>query len=181
MWQTLSSRLIYENPWIKVREDKVIAPTGAEGIYSVVESTTALGIVAVTKADNGEPGVVMVGQHRYPLDCYSIEIPEGGKKVDETPEEGITRELLEETGYFPHSLTRLGGLIHTSNCFTSEEGILFFSDNLEYRGQQGEDETERIDTKVYPISEIKKMLSDGTITDAMSIVGLYRAISVYNL
>ena len=35
-WTTLGSRLVYENPWIKVREDQVLRPDGLPGIYGVV-------------------------------------------------------------------------------------------------------------------------------------------------
>ena len=36
-WTTLSRRLVYENPWIRVREDQVLRPDGQPGIYGVVE------------------------------------------------------------------------------------------------------------------------------------------------
>ena len=31
-WKTLSSRVVYTNPWITVREDQVIRPDGAPGV-----------------------------------------------------------------------------------------------------------------------------------------------------
>ena len=45
-WRRLSSRPIYGNPWIKVREDQVIRPDGNPGIYGVVEfQNRAIGVV----------------------------------------------------------------------------------------------------------------------------------------
>ncbi len=71
-WLTLSSRKIYDNSWISVREDAVIRPDGQEGIYGVVSfKNIAVGILAVEDGD-----IYLVGQHRYPLDEYSWEIPE---------------------------------------------------------------------------------------------------------
>ena len=48
-WKTLSSKIIYSNPWIRVREDQVITPKGDAGIYGVIEAKPAIGIVALTE------------------------------------------------------------------------------------------------------------------------------------
>ena len=83
-WTTLSSRLVYENPWIRVREDQVLRPDGQPGIYGVVEfKNRAVGVLPV----DDEGCIWLVGQHRYPLNSYSWEIPEGGSPQSETPEE----------------------------------------------------------------------------------------------
>ena len=74
-WQTLGSRQVYVNPWIRVREDHVIRADGSPGIYGVVEfQNYALGVVPVSE----EGDTWLVGQWRYPLGLYSWEIPEGG-------------------------------------------------------------------------------------------------------
>ena len=94
-WTTLSSRLMYENPWIRVREDQVLRPDGQPGIYGVVEfKNRAVGVLPV----DDEGCIWLVGQHRYPLNSYSWEIPEGGSPQTEPPEETAQRELKEETG-----------------------------------------------------------------------------------
>ncbi|HEY2155391.1 MAG TPA: DNA mismatch repair protein MutT, partial [Isosphaeraceae bacterium] len=73
-WTTLGSRAIYENPWISVREDRVIRPDGKEGIYGVVHfRTRAIGVLPVDEQGR----VWIVGQYRYTLGRYSWEIPEG--------------------------------------------------------------------------------------------------------
>lgn len=48
-WQRRGSRLVYSNPWITVREDDVITPGGTQGIYGVVETRIATGVVALTE------------------------------------------------------------------------------------------------------------------------------------
>jgi hypothetical protein len=72
-WKKLSSKTVYRNPWITVREDQVITPGGHPGIYGVVETRVATGVVALTDDQH----IFLVGQYRYPLDVYSWEIPEG--------------------------------------------------------------------------------------------------------
>ena len=87
-WTTLSSRLVYENPWIRVREDQVLRPDGQPGIYGVVEfKNRAVGVLPV----DDEGCIWLVGQHRYPLNSYSWEIPEGGSPQSETPKETAPR------------------------------------------------------------------------------------------
>ena len=71
-WRTLDRRPVYDNPWIAVREDRVIRPDGSSGIYGVVHfKNRAIGVLPVE--DDGS--VWLVGQYRYPLDRYSWEIP----------------------------------------------------------------------------------------------------------
>ncbi len=81
-WQKLSTREIYENPWIKVREDQIINPSGGKGIYGVVSmKNKAIGIIPIDK--NGF--TYLVGQYRYTLEDYSWEIPEGGGPIGIDP------------------------------------------------------------------------------------------------
>lgn len=50
-WKTISTKTIYENSWLRLREDKVIRPDGKDGIYSVVEIRPSIGVVAVNEKD----------------------------------------------------------------------------------------------------------------------------------
>ncbi|HXA02554.1 MAG TPA: NUDIX hydrolase, partial [Cytophagaceae bacterium] len=116
-WKTLSTKEIYDNPWIHVREDQVINPAGGNGIYGVVSfKNIAIGIVPV---DN-EGFTYLVGQFRYALEEYSWEIPEGGglKGIDIL--DSAKRELKEETGLSANRWTNICR-IHTSNSVCDEE------------------------------------------------------------
>ena len=120
-WKTLSSRPIYENPWLRLREDQVIRPDGKEGIYGVVDTRLAVGVIALTP----EKEIFIVGQWRYPLNRYSWEIIEGGGDPNEDGLVTAKRELKEEAGLVAETWRTLGGEVHLSNCFSSERAVFF--------------------------------------------------------
>lgn len=168
-WKTLSTRLVYENSWIRLREDQVITPAGAPGIYSVVEVKPALGIVALTE----DLQTYLVGQYRYPLGVYSWEIPEGGGKVGESLIETARRELKEETGLEAETWTLLGDF-YTSNCIMNEVATIYMAENL-HQGQSKPDDTEELTIKLVPFKQAYQMVLDGEIKDSMAIFGLLQA------
>lgn len=167
-WKTLSTRLIYQNPWIRLREDEVITPAGKSGIYGVVETKPAIGIIPLSD----DLHTYLVGQFRYTLNTYSWEIPEGGGKDGEDTREGAKRELLEETGLQAGKWTFLGTL-YTSNSFTDEVGYLYLAEYLQ-QGLAQPDHTEELQIKRLPFLEAWQMVLDGEIKDSLAIIGLMR-------
>lgn len=166
-WQTLSTRLIYQNEWIKVREDQVTRPDGNKGIYGVVETRTATGVVALSKAKE----VYLVGQYRYPTECYSWEIIEGGAEKGQDPLEAAKRELKEEAGLEASSWELLTGDIQLSNCFSSELGYIYVAQGI-IEGEADPDPTEVLTIRKLPLEEAIAMVNRGEITDAISMIGL---------
>lgn len=168
-WTTLSSRPIYANPWIEVREDQVLRPDGQPGIYGVVHfRNKAVGVLPVD--DDGH--VWLVGQHRYPLNAYSWEIPEGGGHGDEDPEQTARRELLEETGFTADRLEFLGRS-HLSNSVSDELAYLYRATGLT-PGESQPEGTEQILVRRFDWATAWKMVEDGVITDSMSVIALLR-------
>src|SRR3954469_9147964 len=94
-WRRRTRREVYANAWITVWHDEVDRPDGSDGIYGIVHfANLAVGAVVLDDEDR----VLLVGQHRYALDAWSWEIPEGGVPQEESAEDGARRELREETG-----------------------------------------------------------------------------------
>ena len=85
----------------------------------------AVGVVVLDEAER----VLLVGQHRYTLDAYSWEIPEGGVPFDEDLLDGAKRELREETG-FEAAEWRLLFRFSMSNSVTDEVGAIFLATGL---------------------------------------------------
>jgi ADP-ribose pyrophosphatase len=173
-WITKHSKIIYHNKWIKLREDQVLTPAGTDGIYSVVETPPAIGIVPVTE----DLQTYLVGQYRYPLKTYSWEIPEGGGHPGETPLEGAKRELLEETGLRASEWIALNTL-YTSNCFTNEIGHIFLARELHQNLPQPE-HTEQLQIKKVPFLEAYRMVQEFEIKDAIAIIGIMRVYQWLN-
>jgi 8-oxo-dGDP phosphatase len=172
-WTTLSSQRIYSNPWISVREDRVITPGGTEGIYGVVEPRgIAIGVLALhSDAIDKDLQITLVGQYRYPLNCYSWEIVEGAGEPGEDPVIGAQRELLEETGLTANVWEPLGGEFHLSNSFTNEVARLFVARDLS-QGSAMPEVTEELAVKRVSLQEAERMVLNGEITDSLSVIGI---------
>lgn len=172
-WKTLNSRKVYDNPWIAVREDEVINPSGGNGIYGVVEfKNQAIAIVPVDEEGN----TWLVGQYRYPLQRYSWEVPMGGQPVGEDPESGARRELKEETGLKAAKLTEILR-VDLSNCVSNEIGIAYLAEGLEV-GEPDFDDTEDLQIRKVPLTEAIAMAQDGRITDCFTVASLLRVSSL---
>ncbi len=175
-WETLSSKFVYENAWIQVREDAVLNPAGKEGIYGTLHfKNKALGIVPV----DAHGYTWLVGQYRYPLNEYSWEIPMGGGKIDTDILESAKRELWEETG-ITASEWRKVARVHTSNSVTDEEGFVFLAQNLAF-GQSAPEETEVLQIRKVLLSEAVEMCMRDEITDSISVIGLMKVAKLLGL
>ncbi len=162
----------YANPWIEVFHDEVDRPDGSPGVYGVVHfRNAAVGVVAV----DDEGRLLLVGQHRYPLDEYSWEIPEGGVPLEESLEAGARRELREETGYEAAAWRPLSRL-SISNSVTDEVGALFLATDLR-SGTASPDPTEDLALRWATLDEVLADIAAGRIHDLLTIagVGLYAA------
>ena len=169
-WKTLSTEDVYDNPWIKLEEHQVINPGGGRGIYGKVHfKNTAIGIIALDKDDN----IWLVGQHRYPLNEWSWEIPEGGGPKGTEVLESAKRELKEETGLVAEKWTIIQRA-HLSNSVSDEEGFIFLAEELT-AGDMEQEDTEA-DMKVWklPFREALQLVLDGKITDSLSVMGILK-------
>jgi ADP-ribose pyrophosphatase len=166
-WKTLSSREIYENPWMHLREDVAEMPNGRTTIYGVVTFGNCVGVVPFVDEDH----VLLVRQYRYvQAEDHRWEIPTGGVYEGESLEEAAQRELAEEVGYVAENLVHVNSY-YTSKCVCDETAHLYVGKELT-PAQAAPDETEFLETRVFAFDEALRMVLEGEIMDSMSVIGL---------
>jgi ADP-ribose pyrophosphatase len=169
-WKTVSGDIKYDNPWIQLREDRVIRPDGNPGIYGVVHfKNRAIGVLPID--DDG--CTYLIGQWRYALGQYSWELPEGGGPLTEHPLDAAKRELLEETGFRANHWRELFRM-HLSNSVTDEEAIIYLATGLE-AGMATPEETEVLELKRVHLTEALELVLRGEITDSITVAAVLRA------
>jgi 8-oxo-dGTP pyrophosphatase MutT (NUDIX family) len=174
-WTVVSRSEAYDNRWIRVTHHEVLTPAGQTGIYGTVHfKNWAVGIVPVD--DQGY--TYLVGQYRFPLDRYSWEIPEGGGAIGVDPKESAARELKEETGL---SATNWHQLLQCdlSNSVSDESATAFLAWGLS-EGVASPDPTEQLVLRRLPLTEVFRMVADGEIQDALSVISL-QAVQLLHL
>lgn len=169
--RTLSSREIYRNPWLSMREDKIERSNGVAGIYSVVDKDDCALIIPI----EGDT-IYLIEQFRYTIQERALELPQGGwESPDVDPEELARGELREETGLIAASMTYLGTL-WIAYGFARQKQHIFLATGLTHASTDPDPEEHDLVLKTATIAEFEAMLLDGTIQDASTIAawGLYR-------
>jgi ADP-ribose pyrophosphatase len=168
-WRTRSTREIYANPWMRVREDIAELPDGRTTLYGVVEVAPAVGVLPFLD----DRTVVLVGQYRYVARSFYWEMPTGGMKAGETEEGAALRELAEEAGYEASRLAKLC-TFSSSKSICNEVAHLYRADGLRAVEQRADD-TEFIETRAFPFDEVLRMVERSEIVDAMTVIAVLHA------
>ena len=169
-WAVETETAVYDNAWISVADCRVIRPDGAPGQYGVVHfKNIAVGVLPLL--DDGT--VPLVGQHRFPHDAYSWEVPEGGGPVGADPRLAAERELAEETGYRARHWLEMAAF-DLSNSVTDERAVCFLAWGLE-AGTPDPDGDEMLAHRLVRFSELHEMVLKGDIRDSMTIIMVLKA------
>ena len=166
-WPVKQTRIAYENPWIRVREDSVVRPDGTEGIYGVVETGGAAFVVAVDDAQR----VALVRLDRHTTGD-SLEVPAGGLD-DDAPLSAAKRELREEAGLRAATWTPLATL-NGLNGVAGAKHHIYRATDLDPADDAGADQREEgiLGLEWVDFDEALAMCGDGRITDAETVSSL---------
>ena len=174
-WTVRSSEVAYDNPWLQIEHSDVVRPDGGDGAYGVVRfKNIAIGVLPLF--DDGT--VPLVGQHRFPLDAYSWELPEGGGALDTDPLESAKRELEEETGFSAGTWSLLGEA-DLSNSVTDERCQMFLAWDL-IPGKAHPEPTEVLSQDRVSFANLVDRCLSGDIRDALTQMMTLTALVKFN-
>ena len=166
----LTSREVYRNHWMRVREDEILRSNGKKGIYGVVEKDDAAIILPI---DNGR--VWLVEQFRYTIQERALELPQGGWEMEvEHPEELARGELKEEMGLDAADMTYLGTL-WIAYGFTRQKQHVFLATGLTHTDKDPDPEEHDLVIRSIPVEEFERLMLSGAVRDncTLSAWGLY--------
>jgi 8-oxo-dGTP pyrophosphatase MutT (NUDIX family) len=167
---TLSSREVYRNHWMRVREDEILRSNGERGIYGVIDKDDSAIILPI---DRGR--VWLVEQFRYAVQERALELPQGGwEQAAVNPEELARGGLKEETGLEAAEMICLGWL-WIAYGFTRQRQHVYLATGLTESERKPDAEEHDLVVRSVAVDEFERMMRTGEIRDncTLSAWGLY--------
>lgn len=163
--EMLESKVVYANKWMSVREDKVRRPSGAEGIYGVVDKHDFAVILPI------EDGYIhLVEQYRYPVEGRYWEVPQGSWDDDAGADHLslAAGELKEETGLVAGRMAYVGHQF-LAYGFSSQGYHIYLATEFTETSRKLDEEEEGFISKRFSIEEFEAMIIAGEIKDATTV------------
>jgi len=160
--ETLASKVVYQNKWLTLREDKIRRASGNEGIYGVVEKPDFAIILPI----DGDM-VYLVEQYRYTVSQRLLEFPQGAweDNPDADPSVLAAGELKEETGFTAAEMHYVG-FQYLAYGFCNQGYHIYVAQGLSKGEQQLDVEEEDLKIVPLPLSQLEAMIKSGEIKDA---------------
>ena len=167
--ETLSSRIVYQNRWMSVREDAIRRQDGSHGIYGVVEKTDFAAIVPVEP----DGSIHLVEQYRYPVGGRFWEVPQGSweSNPEADPLTVAQGELREETGLQAADMAKLGYLFEGYG-YSNQGCHIFLARQLTQQARDLDHEEQGLICRRFPACEVMAMIASGQIRDAITVAAI---------
>ena len=162
--QTLTSRRIYSNPWISVREDRLLWSDGTESLYGLIDMVDGVTVAAMTH----DHDVALVREYRPATGVFSLELISGAIDPGEDPFSAAKRELIEEVGG-RSSRWQEAGSIDPFTALVNSRSHLFAAWDVEFGTGAGH-AGEVLDVQFVPLADAVAMAVDRRISHGPSIV-----------
>jgi ADP-ribose pyrophosphatase len=172
-WKIISSKSVYSDYFINLYED-TLDVNGKEKIYIRGVRKDYSTVVPFISSDE----ILIIKSYRHIVDSVEIEVPSGYIDEGESAKQAAVRELGEETGYSAKDVISIGSYTLDYSMF-EQKGNIFIAYGLSKEQEQSLGVMERIETETMKVKEIEKLLSEGRISNAASIVALYRALDYH--
>jgi ADP-ribose pyrophosphatase len=161
-------REIYRGRSFTFEVQDVTLPNGSRAEFAMVRHPGSTGIVPIM--DDGM--VLMTFQYRHAVGEYLLEIPAGTMEPGESPYECAKREVEEETGFAAGELIKIAA-IDIIPAYSDEKIHVYLARDLK-PSRQNLDADEIIQVERYPLEKLIAFIAEGKITDALTILSLYR-------
>jgi ADP-ribose pyrophosphatase len=164
----LTTRIAYENRWMRVREDIVRHADGSDGLYGVVERPDFAVIVPWQ-----DGCITMVEQYRYPIGRRLWELPMGTCETlpDVTAAMTAALELEQETGLVAEAMTFIASLFQGPG-YCNQVGHVFLATGLRQGVLARESSEHGMTCRAIPLPELEAMIRKGDLQDATSLAAL---------
>jgi len=172
-WKTISTKIVFDHKWYKVRRDKVeVGPGKIYDDYFMGIFPDIVLIVAVTK-DRRLP---LVYQYKHGAGKLLVEVPAGYITRNEAPLAAAKRELLEETGFTSKKWTKLG-FFYSNPTKEKGNGIyIYLAKEARQTKEPKTDEMEDIKIQIVKTDEALRMIKNNKIKVAGSAAALLLAL-----
>lgn len=148
-WKTISSKIVYDTKYFKVRQDIVELPDKERKEWTYWDSRDSAMVIGMTR----EKKLIMIRQYRYLVKSEVIEFPSGSLKKDEVAEKAAEREFREETGYEIKSpLSKLGEFYETYGQLNRKIHLFFAKNAVKVKQNFAADEDIKEETEVLLVS-----------------------------
>lgn len=177
-WKTISKRIVYQNPWVKMHEHNIVKPDGSRGIYGFLDIPDGVGIVALS----GQNKIQLIGEWRYPINCHTWSIICGTREKGESPLQSAKRELEEEASMRSNDWKSLGAM-YPSPGLVKEKVYLYVATNCQRVQKQlfKPANSEKFNYQEVTVKQAVKMMKRGTISDGYAICGILLAKEMLKL
>jgi len=168
----LSSRVVYRNRWMTVREDEIERNNGTRGIYGVVEKYDSAIVLAME-----DQHIYLLEQFRYPLGVNSLEFPQGSLERNGIDPSEIARdELQAETGLVAQKMECLGE-IYIACGYANQKTYAFAATGLGNAERKPDHEEHDLSVRKVTLAEMNALIAANQIKDAQTLAAwaLYQA------
>jgi 8-oxo-dGTP pyrophosphatase MutT (NUDIX family) len=171
-WRVHGERALYESEWVNLSLADVEIEDGKRLQHHVLRMPRQS--VAVVVMDEDER-VLLLWRHRFITDTWGWEVPAGWTDEGETPVEAARREVEEETGWTPNTLVQLC-TYYAVPGISDLHFTLFRADGAEHLGEPT-DPSEAARVEWVPVSNLRKLIDEGHMTDGPSLMALSFALA----
>jgi ADP-ribose pyrophosphatase len=171
-WKLIASEYLLKDNWATLRADTCQMPNGnIIKPYYVLEYPDWVNVVAITENNQ----VILVKQYRHAAGEVVLEVPGGCIDEGETAEQAVHRELLEETGYLFDNIELLS-VLYANPATGDNKTHCFIATGGRKVQEQLLDHGEEIELQLVSIEELKQLVIDNKIGQALHTSGIFYAL-----